>query len=365
MSDLLVRVVEIDEIKPHPNADRLEIAVVGGWQVIVGKDSYEVGDVAVHIPPDAMVLQEYADEWGVTQYLSFKKNARAGRVRAARLRGETSFGFLVPNSLGEPAGTDLREVWEIEKYEAPAKTLGAGQVSNEHPLFHRYTNIQNLRNYPNGLDYDQPVVVTEKLHGTNSRIGWVRRDVLSVLPLEVVDLPENERRQLALESGYELVVGSHRTQRQLEEPGVYGLPLKKFDEAFRHLLRLFNRSQSIIVFGEIFGPGIQDLHYGRKEPEYRVFDIAVNGEYLDYEELRMVCVAVGLPMVPVLYSGVYTFEELCHAAEGNTSLCFGEHIREGIVVRPLAEGQWDGCRRQIFKLISPDYLCRKGGTEDH
>ena len=38
---------------------------------------------------------------------------------------------------------------------------------------------------------------------------------------------------------------------------------------------------SVIVFGEIFGPGIQDMHYGQKGLAYRIFDISVDGKYLD------------------------------------------------------------------------------------
>jgi len=348
MSDHLVRVVMIDELRPHPNADRLEIAVVGGWQVVVQKDNWSVGDVAVHVPPDSMVLEEYADEWGVKPYLAFKKNARAGRVKAVRLRSEPSFGFLVPNNTGAEVGTDLREVLEIEKYEAPAKTLGAGQMAKEHPCFHHYTNIQNLRNYPDAVNYDEPLIVTEKLHGTNSRIGWVRK----------IGSAEKE---------FEMVVGSHRTQREMEEPGVYGVPLKLHGDAFEQMRKSLDINQvehSLIIFGEIFGPGVQDLRYEMDEPSYRVFDIAVDGKYVPHDELVKICSAFGLPRVPVLDCDIFTFDELCDLAEGNSTLTKGQ-IKEGIVVRPLEEETWGGGRRTIMKVISPDYLCRKGGTEDH
>lgn len=167
MSDLIVKVVRVDEILDHPNADKLEIIKIGGWQIVSGKGNYKVGDLVVHIPQDAMVPKEWADKWEVTKYLSWRKNGSAGRVRAAKLRGVTSFGFLSPNESGAELGTELSEHYGITKYEPPPLPVGmsAGQMASNHPLFHQYTDIQNLRNYPDKLDYSDNIVILEKLHG--------------------------------------------------------------------------------------------------------------------------------------------------------------------------------------------------------
>ena len=128
MSELVVQPIRIEAIKPHPNADKLELAVVGGWEIITGKDNYVAGDVVVHIQPDAMVPQEWADKWDVTKYLSWKKNATSGRVRAARLRGVTSYGFLVPNESNAELGEELAEHYDITKYDSP-QTLVRGRCA--------------------------------------------------------------------------------------------------------------------------------------------------------------------------------------------------------------------------------------------
>ena len=368
MSELVISPTTILEVKPHPNADRLEICRTTGWDLITGKGNYKVGDVVVHIPPDAMVPRTWADTWNVTQYLSFKKGSEMGRVRAARLRGVVSFGFLVPNESGAELGADLAAHYGIEKYEPPPPPVGmsAGQMNREHPLFHRYTDIQNLRNYPDMLNYGEPLVVTEKIHGTNSRVGWVRTPD-----------PENG----GMSDYFEQVVGTHKTQRKVEDCGVYGLPFTLYAEA---LNRLFDwasgiqstlsqaRLDSLIVFGEIYGAGVQDLHYGAKQEKgYRVFDIAINGEYMNAMAMEQVCEMVGLPTVPVLGRGVFDYESLLEIARGNTTM--GDtHIREGIVVRPMCleltwgKGERDpNPKRMIFKVISEDYLLRKEGTEYH
>lgn len=362
MSDLFVRVVKIDEILSHPQADRLEIVKIGGWQIISGKDNYKAGGLAVHVPPDAMVPRPLAVQWEVDKYLSFAKSEPdMGRVRAARLRGITSYGFLAPNDTYSHEGIDLASHYGITKYEPPPEPVGlrAGQMARNHPLFHTYTDIQNLRNYPDKLDYSLPLVVTEKIHGTNSRIGWIRVD------------HDDGRGEL------ELAIGTHHNQRKIEDPGVYGLPWQKYENQLKNILdwicRISDKQvNSLIVFGEIFGAGVQDLHYGAKtEKDWRMFDIALNGEYLNYSALEYAAEEFGLPLVPRLGVGCYNFEQLIEFAQGNTTLADG-HIREGCVVRPYhqeyswGKGDLDPYpKRMIFKIIGDDYLLRKNGSEHH
>ena len=51
----LLRVVVIDEIVEHPNADALELGIVGGWQVCVKKGEFKAGDKAIYAEVDAML----------------------------------------------------------------------------------------------------------------------------------------------------------------------------------------------------------------------------------------------------------------------------------------------------------------------
>jgi len=355
MSDLLVTVVQIDEVLEHPQADRLEIIKLGGWQIVSGKDNYKVGDLAVHVPPDAMVPKDLADKWAVTPYLSWKKDATKGRVKCVRLRGATSFGFLAPNDTNAEVDTNLAEVLGIEKYEEPIPIgMQSGQMARQHPLFHGYTDIQNLRNYPDKPDYSKLLIVTEKLHGTNSRCGYVLTD-----------------------GKLEKVIGTHRTQRKVEDCGVYGLPFEKYGKTIERVIdfivacKQYNPIKSLIIFGEIYGAGVQDLHYGAKlEKDYRVFDIAINGIYVPWHMLAFWQDEFGLPLVPIIACGCFNFEQLIEFAQGKTTL--GDiHIREGIVVRPIEESTWGKGdldplpKRTIFKIISDEYLLRKNGTEHH
>ena len=54
----LAYVVAIDEIRPIEGYDRVEHARVGGWWVIVRKDQFKVGDLAIYIEVDSKVPEQ-------------------------------------------------------------------------------------------------------------------------------------------------------------------------------------------------------------------------------------------------------------------------------------------------------------------
>src|SRR3954453_23081935 len=98
MSTLVVEVCEVKAVDPHPNADALEFITVKGWPVIVQKAiGLKPGDRVVYFPPDTVMPGELADRLGIRKYLAPVQvdGAVAGyRVRAARLRGEASYGTI-------------------------------------------------------------------------------------------------------------------------------------------------------------------------------------------------------------------------------------------------------------------------------
>lgn len=107
-------IAEINDIKPHPNADKLELAYIKGWQCIVGKGEFKVGDKVLYIQPDAVIYETMShpkvnagifseedaakitgsltNKWteGIRRYL-----AKSGRVKIVTLRGELSNGLIV------------------------------------------------------------------------------------------------------------------------------------------------------------------------------------------------------------------------------------------------------------------------------
>ncbi|MBK8096100.1 MAG: RNA ligase (ATP) [Planctomycetes bacterium] len=325
-SSLIVPVAAIDSIAPHPGADRLEVAQILGWQVVVPKGRYRAGDTVVYFPPDAVVPSEHSDRFGVTQYL------QKGRVRCTRLRGEPSYGFVVLPEQSWPLGTNVAEHYGVTKYMPPLRP-SAGDAAPEHPWFLRYTDIENLRNFPDILQPGEPVAVTEKLHGTNCRVGII----------------DGER-----------MAGSHGVRR-LPPPAdelarnTYWHPFTL--PAVAALLDDLGRQhRQVILFGEVYGQGIQSLHYGRRgEFGFAAFDLMVDHRYLDWQPLRALLAQAGVPMVPVLHEGPFAREVVRQHAGGQTTLA-DTHIKEGIVVRPFVERTDPRIGRVVLKYLSDSWL---------
>lgn len=370
MSQTIISIERVNEVKPHPNADRLDVIQVLGYQVVTGKDNFQVGDLVAYFPPDLLLPPKQAEALGVAGYLKhaiFPGDIEKTpcRVGATRLRGIPSHGFCalaVHQAMFDPAfpvgseitewdmqiGMDVTDLYGAHKYVAPMRR-GAGDAEYSLPAFHKYTNIENIQRYPTAFTDGQPVVITEKIHGTNCRLGLVRDN-----------------------SGeFIFCAGSHKVRRK-EGSGLYW---EFMDENMMNMLSFLSDSEDcngppchdVVVFGEIFGPGIQDMQYGRPEHAFRVFDISVDGQYMDYGGMVTACDAHGLLTVPMLSAGGFSME-LVQAQTYGPSTFDGITAkfkdREGCVVRPTIESHSDILGgRLVLKSVSADYLDRKGGTD--
>src|SRR4051812_35217066 len=143
MSTLCVEVSKVEEVLTHPNADKLPLARIKGWIVVIKKDEYKAGDEVVYFPIDSILPVELSDKLKCTQYLTNQ------RIRAARLRGVVSCGLLGPNEGKWPLETDLTEHYAVKKWEPPPPRGSTGGQNRREPgPFHHYTGIENWNNYP-------------------------------------------------------------------------------------------------------------------------------------------------------------------------------------------------------------------------
>jgi RNA ligase (TIGR02306 family) len=117
--------------------------------------------------------------------------------------------------------------------------------------------------------------------------------------------------------------------------------------------------QQVLVYGEAYGK-IQSLNYGeRGRLSFAAFDILIDGRYLGYSEFVAACEQWGIPRVKEVARGPYSLEFVREHAKGKT-LYAADHIREGVVVRPLAGERFDPkLGRVILKYINDDYLLKK------
>ena len=337
-------------IEPHPNADRLELAAIGGFRSVVGKGSFVDGDLAAYIPEGAVCPDWLIAELGLEGKLAGSKR---NRVKAVKLRGALSQGLVYPVRDGMirgqrvAEGDDVTALLELVKYEPPVPIAMQGEVAPAHGATIRY-DIENFKKYPRELRDGEPVLITEKLHGSWCCLGWHPEHGVVVTSKGMSD--KGLRLKLNDANANNLYV---RTWNAHE---------RAFEQA---RMRLAADGQPFYLLGEVYGRGVQDLHYGEPNPAFAVFDAYIGepgqGRYLSAAEL-VASLADLFTLVPLLYEGPFAEAVLLEYTDGATALG-GKHVREGVVVRPAVERESAEFGRVILKNVSGDYLTRRGGTE--
>ncbi|MGW6923854.1 RNA ligase (ATP) [Streptomyces sp. NPDC054950] len=353
MSTLRVT-AEVLTVHEHPNADALELAQVGLYRAVVAKGAYRTGEAALYIPEQSVLPTGLVEELGLTGRLA---GSRSDRVKAVRLRGELSQGIVcrpealadVDLALAAAEGTDFAERLGIVKWVPPIPPTMSGDVEAAPDLL-PWVDIENIQRYPGIFEPGEPVILTEKLHGSACLLTYVA----------------DEERVYVSSKGF----GSKSLALTEDPRNLYwravrghGVP----EAAARLAERLGARR--IGVFAEVYGAGVQDLTYGadgrRDTLGYAVFDVSaeIDGEvrWLDAAEL----VDGELPLVPRLFEGPYDSERVLEIATGRETVSGrGLHLREGVVIRPAVERYSPVTGgRAIAKAVSGAYLTRKGGTE--
>lgn len=336
MAEVIVEVCKIEDVRPHINADALELATVKGWQCVIPKGRYKDGDLVTYIPIDAMIPRVHADRWGISNYLSaWNAETDAGRVRCAKLRGEPSFGvILTPEDAEWIEGQDVRDFYGIGKY-IPAMKLSAGDADEPHPLFFPYTEIENMRNYPRLIEDGEEIVVTEKIHGTSSRVGIIEGELIA-------GSMGLRRKRPATDDEW----ASNTYWFPFTQPGVHDLL-----EAIAS-----QGAKQVVLYGEVYGSKVQSLDYGvRGALGYRAFDLLIDGKWLDSILFREQCAVAGVETVPVLWEGPFSLEKVAELSKGQTTLG-ADHIREGVVVGLAKERRAPRMGRVKLKYIGDQYL---------
>ncbi len=177
------------------------------------------------------------------------------------------------------------------------------------------------------------------------------------------------------EGEFAFMAGSHKKNRKKEFESVASLYWKPLEiEGVLNMLNtLCDGRRNIVVFGEIYGPGVQDMDYGIPAGDigYRVFDITDDGDYLDWDIVKAMCDNNQVELVPLLYKGPFSQKMVEELTSGPTTLVTPEGIkskfkgREGIVITPVVEAYSEILGgRMILKSKSADYLDRKGAEDN-
>lgn len=373
MNDYKVPYTTILSIGPHNNAERLEVATVYGFQVIVSKDRYKVGDPVIYIPIDS-ILPQWLEDRLFPADSKIKLNSH--RVRQIKIRKLASQGMLIdPIDVCDKTGTkvkledDLAEKLGVTKYEPPhvgfAQTQGARKNRNkkaDHPLFHKYNGLDNIKWFPDLFKEGEMVVIQEKLHGTNARA--------SVLPFVANSLWKKVKSFLRLAPAIEKCYGSNNVEisAKTSYKGFYGEDVYGSTFAKEDIFSKLKLGES--VYGEIVGPGIQKNYtYGLQDHQFYVFDVKIlqpdgKQKWLTPDEVEVFCYERKLRYVPSFYRGPYNKDLAYGLTKGPSKLDPKTKVREGIVIKAMNDYDVLG-NKKALKWVSEAYLEDYTNTDNH
>ena len=197
-------VTTLNNVRPHPNADRLVLATCFNSTVCVAKDLYFEGQVGVYFETDLQLSMEYCEKNGLLAVYENGVNISGGymdpakrNVRAIKLRGEQSDGLFMPLASLDYTGVNLDELKPgdqitvlngheicrkyIPRGNAPRTAAGgAGKRTKRRakrsiaPTFFEHKDTEQLQYYLDQFKPGDYVEITRKLHGTSGRTAYVK-----------------------------------------------------------------------------------------------------------------------------------------------------------------------------------------------
>lgn len=200
MSEHCGYVVKVEKLRPHTNADKLQIATFFGNDTCVNLET-KFGDVGIYFPSDLQLNEEFCVENHMcrkkpdgtpdTGYLEPDKR----NIKAIKLRGEKSDGVFMPLSCLAYTGVNLDDInvgdtiTVVNGHEICKKYIPRGRNRNNSangkgnktrkkhvpvaPLFTEHADTEQLAyNLGAFKPYDE-IEITLKMHGTSQRTAYV------------------------------------------------------------------------------------------------------------------------------------------------------------------------------------------------
>ena len=197
-------ITTLNNVRPHPNAERLVLATCFNNTVCVTKGQYFEGQIGIYFETDLQLSMEYCEKNGLLAVYENGVNISGGymdpakrNVRAIKLRGEQSDGLFMPLASLGYTGVNLDELKPgdqitvlngheicrkyIPRSNAPrTATGGAGKRIKRRakrpiaPTFFEHKDTEQLQYYLDQFKPGDYIEITRKLHGTSGRTAYVK-----------------------------------------------------------------------------------------------------------------------------------------------------------------------------------------------
>jgi len=365
----LAYIETIKSLTPIPGADKIEKAEVLGWEVVVLKDQFKVGDLIIYCEIDSVLPQLSCFE-----FLRPKKF----RIRTIKLKSQVSQGIVFPLSTLQEVnpsfditklkiGQDVTEELSITKYDPEDsldnneqekkpwlerklsflawKILGIKPVKKDSfPSCVPKTDETRVQKMGSALwEYEgRPAYITEKLDGSSATFIYRK--------------PANWLAKLFNKHGTFQICSRNRIVYDSRKDGQPDHYLRTIAIKYNIHEQLKKLNRNIAVQGESLGPKIQSNIYKFSEHELRVFSIfdIDTQEYVLYDELISLVKELDLPIVPIVDDNAIIVNDVKYYVElskGKSQLN-PNTLREGIIIR-VKDGHFS------FKSISPSFLLKQ------
>lgn len=400
-------ITRLKEVKPHSNADRLQVAKVFGNSVIIGLNMKE-GDMVLYFPTDGKLGEEFARENNLLRISGSNSggymDAEKRNITSIKLRGEKSDGLIISlESLSKYCDittlkegdtiTTLKGVLICEKYVPRGKarkpnTQGKGLVKNEpketYPLFMEHIDTSQLAYNTNRFEEGDTCYIALKLHGTSQRTSHTikeeKRAIFNSLRKALSLLGVN----LQPKKTWEYVSGTRRVTLKNYDGGYYGGNQfrKKWHDTFHEKLQKGETAYYEVVgytddgnlimpecnnkktkdkeFIKKYGNTTQ-FTYGCEEGKsdiyvYRMTMTNEDGHVVEYptELVNIRCEQMGVKSVPILDKFIFTtvedLMERVNKFEDGEDPIGKTHLREGVIVRIEGKEKFTALKHKNFNF---------------
>ena len=397
----LAYVVVVDAATPIEGYDRVELAHVGGWTIVVGKGEFHAGDPAIYFEIDSKLpeVEPFINmEFLTKKHYKIKTQKMCRCLSQGLLMSAANFGWQIAEgddcAIVDNEGNYHRvdeesrfltkqlgityAVAEDNKRKASnnpnakinsalakhpkiakkygrfiknhkfAKWLFLLMCGDHHdkksdwPVWVKKTDEERIQNMPWILNDKEPWVATEKIDGSSTtftmkRGKWPHKDEFYVCSRNVVFDKPDK-------------TCFYDTNVYIEMAEKYDIYNKMKDLLYNH----FTDCEWITIQGETYGPGIQKRDYHAPEHAFMAFNFITSkdGRWGTEKMVDLLQGHMNIPCVPVLDTNFIlpdTVEELLAYATAE-SVC-DHDLREGIVFRSK-----DGSKS--FKAVSNEFLLK-------
>ncbi len=385
-------VVKINKIIKHPNADRLQLAKLFGTQVIVDNNVKE-GDILIYVDSNVKLSPEFLQHNNLYRHGELNDdNTKTGffddngRVRAIKIRGEISDGFLFPFDYLQwagltsemPVGTEFDTIngFKIcEKYVPKVRQSGDRNQPKKSlkklavPMFVEHWDTDQFMRNKHKIPANTICYIEEKVHGTSHRSGHVKivvEEPISKFKRWIWNILSKEESKLNEVSTVAEWVYLNGTRRVIHTPNK---EMNTFhdntmrEEVLEQVGGMLHKGEEIYL--ELFGYEKAGAHiqkgfpYGCKPGEYRalLYRVTLNnedGKVADYNREAVYNRAEELGFEkPHLFEKFYyngseesmqeLEEKVIAYAQGQSKMGNGAHdtLQEGVVIWFVnADGHW-------------------------